>query len=109
MQPDLRTTWHQRRWAADSPARRPAGRAIAPGPASADTGGEAPGEEGHQLLTAGVRERLGAEHMVQDREPNQLGEDHGGPDRGVVAADVLGEEPELGTVEVPPEQLDRAG
>ncbi len=56
-----------------------------------------------------VRERLGAEHSVQDREPHELGEDHGGPDGGIVSPDVLGEKPELGAVEVPPEQLDRAG
>ena len=45
---------------------------------------------------------------MQDREPYELGEDHGGPDRRVVAADVLGEGPKLGAVEVLPEQLDRA-
>jgi hypothetical protein len=45
---------------------------------------------------------------VQDREPYELGEDHGGPDRRVVAADVLGEGSKLGAVEVLPEQLDRA-
>ena len=65
-------------------------------PLSADTGGQALGEEGHQLLAAGVRERLGAEHVVQDREPHELGQDHGGPDRSLVAADMLGEEPKLG-------------
>ena len=91
------------------PARPATGHDTVPCPASADTGGQALGEEGHQLLAAGVRERLGAEHVVQDREPHELGEDHGGPDRGLVAADALGEDPELGAVEVPPEQLDRAG
>jgi len=71
--------------------------------ASADTSGEGPGQEGHQLFATGVRERLGAEHVVHDREPRELGHDHHGPDRGVVAADLLGEERKLAAVEVTPE------
>ena len=77
--------------------------------ASLDTSGEGPGQEGDQLFATGIRERLGAEHVIHDREPRELCHDHDGPDRGVVAADLLGEERELGAVEVPPEQLDGAG
>ena len=37
--------------------------------ASLDTSGEGRGQEGDQLFAAGVRERLGAEHVIHDREP----------------------------------------
>ena len=77
--------------------------------ASLDTSGEGRGQEGDQLFATGIRERLGAEHVIHDREPRELCHDHDGPDRGVVAADLFGEDRELGAVEVPPEQLERAG
>jgi hypothetical protein len=57
--------------------------------ASADAGGEAPGEEGDPRLAAGLRRRLGAEDVAQDREPPQLRQDCRGPDRGVATADAF--------------------
>ena len=74
-----------------------------------DTCGEGRGQEGYQLFATGIRERLGAEHVIHDRESCELCHDHDGPDRGVVAADLRGEERQLGAVEVPPKKLDGAG
>ncbi len=39
--------------------------------ASLDTSGEGRGQEGCQLFATGIRERLGAEHVIHDREPRE--------------------------------------
>src|SRR5262249_53405363 len=41
--------------------------------ASLDASGEGRGQEGNQLFATGIRERLGAEHVIHDREPRELG------------------------------------